>query len=311
MRQAVHHVALVAALCLCSVLVAVGTAVPAGASSSTPLNGRGLDVSAAPLNPAFLSSLVSPPIGEQSRRTSAPPWATYPVRQDFSYATGMQMPSMRDFGPLPATYDLRTFGRVTSVKNQNPRGTCWAFASCGSLESCLLPGETWDFSEDNMVLQSGFDTGGDPYDHGGNRRHVHRLPGPLGRPCDRKPGRVQRRLTPPGLTPSKHVQEVDLIPARGSALDNDNIKNAVMQYGGAYVSMGWYDSAYNATTKSYYYSGSSGTNHGVLIVGWNDNYAAANFVTAPPGNGAVHRQEQLGYGVGEQRLLLRLLLRHS
>ena len=48
--------------------------------------------------------------------------------------------------------------------------------------------------------------------------------------------------TPSGLTPRKHVQEVNWIPARGSALDNDNIKNAVMQYGGVDVSMGWYGS---------------------------------------------------------------------
>ena len=97
--------------------------------------------------------------------------------------------------------------------------------------------------------------------------------------------------TPPGLTPRKHVQEVDWIPLRGSALDNDNVKNAVMQYGGAYASMGWYgapggSSYYNASTTSYYYNGTLSTNHGVLIVGWDDNYSAANFATTPPGNGA-------------------------
>ena len=84
---------------------------------------------------------------------------------------------------------------------------------------------------------------------------------------------------------------VNWIPVRGSALDNDNVKNAVMQYGGTYVSLGWYGSSsgstyYNATTKSYYYDGASGTNHGVVIVGWDDNYAAGNFATTPPGNGA-------------------------
>ena len=79
--------------------------------------------------------------------------------------------------------------------------------------------------------------------------------------------------------------------ARVSATDNAGIKDAVGRYGGAYVSMGWYGSSagstyYNASTASYYYNGTSGTNHGVLIVGWNDSYPAANFATLPPGNGA-------------------------
>ena len=43
---------------------------------------------------------------------------------------------------------------------------------------------------------------------------------------------------------------------------------------------------YKASTASYYYNGTSGTNHEVLIVGWDDNYAASNFATAPAGNGA-------------------------
>ncbi len=64
-----------------------------------------------------------------------------------------------------------------------------------------------------------------------------------------------------------------------------------MQLGGANASMGWYGSSSgsaccNATTQSYYCTGTSGTNHGVLIVGWDANYAAASFATTPPGNGA-------------------------
>ena len=82
-----------------------------------------------------------------------------------------------------------------------------------------------------------------------------------------------------------------LIPRRSSATDNEAIKSAVQQYGGAYVSIGWYGSSggsqyYNASTGSYYYNGSDSTNHGVLIVGWDDEYSATKFATRPPGNGA-------------------------
>jgi C1A family cysteine protease len=71
---------------------------------------------------------------------------------------------------LPAFYDLRKLGKLTPIKQQGSTGTCWAFAAIGSLESSLLPYETWDFSENNMKnLDSnsypwGFDRG---YNDGG------------------------------------------------------------------------------------------------------------------------------------------------
>ena len=49
---------------------------------------------------------------------------------------------------------------------------------------------------------------------------------------------------------------------------------------------------------SYYYNGSSSTNHDVLVVGWDDNYAAANFATTPAGNGAFIVKNSWGTGWG-------------
>ena len=242
----------------------------------------------APINPAFVASVLAPPMGPLSSEASSQPLGERPGPQDFSYTRGMQVPSFRAFETLPATYDLRPLGRVTSVKNQNPYGTCWSFAACGSLESGLLPGETRDFSEDNMVLNSGFDTGPNPYNTGGqifmSTAYLVRWNGPVYETDDA----YGDSSTPAGLSARKHVQEINWIPPRGTPVDNANIKNAVMQYGGADVSTGWYDgsSYYNATTASYYYDGTSGTNHEVVIVGWDDNYAASNFATTPAGNGA-------------------------
>lgn len=45
----------------------------------------------------------------------------------------------------PAMYDLRSTGRVSPVKNQGSCGSCWAFASYGSMESEALPGQLFDF----------------------------------------------------------------------------------------------------------------------------------------------------------------------
>ena len=68
---------------------------------------------------------------------------------------------------FPVKYDLRSKGLLTSVKNQNPYGTCWAHAACASLESWLLKSEgaSNDFSEKNMASVHGFDWG---FDDGGN-----------------------------------------------------------------------------------------------------------------------------------------------
>jgi C1A family cysteine protease len=68
-------------------------------------------------------------------------------------------------GGLSISYDLRTQGRLTPVKDQGQDGNCWAFAAIGSLESSLLPGTSTDLSENNMKNTAGFDTG--PND-GGN-----------------------------------------------------------------------------------------------------------------------------------------------
>ncbi|MBO4838288.1 MAG: InlB B-repeat-containing protein [Lachnospiraceae bacterium] len=43
---------------------------------------------------------------------------------------------MRD--ELPATYDSRNYGLVTSMKDQNPYGSCWAHAAMASIESYMI-----------------------------------------------------------------------------------------------------------------------------------------------------------------------------
>jgi len=58
---------------------------------------------------------------------------------------------------FPATYDLRTLGKVSPVERQAPCGTCWTFGALGALESYLLPNSTTQFSENNSKNYHLFD----------------------------------------------------------------------------------------------------------------------------------------------------------
>ena len=110
------------------------------------------------------------------------------------------------------------------MKAQRPYGTCWAFATFGSLESCLLPGELRDLSEDNIALNAGFDTDGRPYDHGGNFNMSAAYLIRWGGPIDESDDPYGDWVTPPGLTATTHVQEVLYIPGGTKASDTANIK---------------------------------------------------------------------------------------
>ena len=116
--------------------------------------------------------------GDRLRRRGLPPtpdWVAAPsghvaAPHDLSYLTGVQVPRSRVFKAYPSSYDLRVLSRVSPVKDQGAYGTCWAFASLGSLESGLLASNptVWDFSEDNLAWFAGFSVGSDPYNDGGN-----------------------------------------------------------------------------------------------------------------------------------------------
>ncbi|WP_062399698.1 C1 family peptidase [Methanogenium cariaci] len=104
---------------------------------------------------------------------------------DAPYATGLLPSPALAFWPdgytaeavtngsaLPARFDLRDEGRATPARDQGKAGSCWAFATYGSLESTYLTdsGDAMNFSENNMKnlcsdeYPNGFDR--TPYDGG-------------------------------------------------------------------------------------------------------------------------------------------------
>ena len=188
----------------------------------------------------------------------------------------------------------------------------------GSLESCLLPTDPESFSEDNLALNSGFDSalaGADSaYDSGGDAlmatAYLARWDGPVAASEDA----FDDGYTPPGLVAEKHVQDALYLPPRTGPLDNDAIKAAVEDHGAVYTSMyaddgmcGSYDSEYfNAEESACYYDGAADQqDHAIDIVGWDDDYPASNFsddssiTDQPPGNGAFIVRNSWGTGWGD------------
>ncbi len=268
-------------------LILCATLVPWVAAAQTP--------SVAPLNPAFQEFLakrqqqVVTLQPNQMSHGAIPPPIQWPVPSGVVPAlTGIPL-------TLPSSYDLRTLGKVTPIRNQDGCGDCWAFATYSSLESCLLTNETWDFSENNLNITSGFDygccNGGDSLM---SAAYLARWSGPVNESDD--PETWTACTTVPGVVAQKHVQQILFLPLRASATDNNTIKQAVMNYGAVYTAIlitggadylpPYSDVYYNASTYAYYYNGKTPVDHGVAIIGWDDNFAATNFSTRPPGNGA-------------------------
>jgi C1A family cysteine protease len=280
----------------------LAVAVLSGPTAGPPLASAAVappHLRAAPLNPDFPRYLAQLAQRRASgfRQASGKAIGVVPAPMDVSYLTGVRVaPPGRTYA---SSFDLRAQNKVSPVKDQGQFGTCWAFATLGSLESCLLPGELRDFSEDNMALTAGFDTGGDPYNVGGNYWKSSAYLVRWGGPVDESQDAYGDSVTPPGLTAAKHVQEIRYIPGGAGATDTGNIKYALTTWGAVATSISWQDSAYSSATAGFYYSGSAKTNHGVTIVGWDDAFPAASFVSPAPGNGAWLVKNSWGTGWGQ------------
>lgn len=258
--------------------------------------------SLAPLNAAFEKYL-------EDKKAEGPGTATEqgyelknpPSPVDFSHLTGKKLNTSqeRPLKTYPASYDLRNLGRDTPVKDQENCQSCWAFAAVASLESSLLPGETWDFSENHMKNSHGFDLG---CCEGGNSwmstAYFARWSGPVMASDDRY--NSHSCFSPSNLSVQKHVQDIYILPDRGGSLDNDNIKWALMTYGAVRTDMNMTEkSYYSSRYHAYYYTGRGPINHAVTIVGWNDTFNKSKFPTTPAGDGAFIVKNNWGASFGE------------
>jgi C1A family cysteine protease len=271
-----------------------------------------------PLNPAFVQYQQNKSAGKVATQTVnglGLGWVPPP----YELSKAPTATSLAQAQAYPATYDLRTLNKVSPVENQGDCGSCWTFATFGSLESYLLPGLTTTYSENNLKNFADFDytccAGGDSAmstaylarwgttmtDATGATIH--------GGPVTSASDPYSDSSCTSSATTSQiamHVQNVYYLPLKQSALDNNAIKSALMTYGGVYTAFQWESSSsstttsyWNQATAAYYDYNAPGANHAVTIVGWDDNFSAKNFSTTPPGNGAWICKNSWGTSFGQ------------
>lgn len=236
------------------------------------------------------------------------------------------------FSVLPSSYNTSTAKNyVSPVKNQNPLGTCWDFATISVLESSLLKRNTeadnskYDFSENHVRYATsnrngniyGFDR--DP-DGGGNFNMVraYLTRGIANGPVDETDDPYDylsysnggtRTLEETESYPKDDVYVKDTIELSDlptgytesqRAARIEEIKEMVHEYGSVYLCTAINGSNMNYSTYSYYNSEPESITHAVAIVGWDDNYAVSNFKTSQQPNypGAFLIKNSWGPGWG-------------
>ncbi len=246
-----------------------------------------------PMNPAFFRTIQAiedgtfEPISDDGYFLGE-----YPMPEDTSRIKNLVKTSLEPGldTSYPTSFDLRTQNKLTSVRNQGGCGSCWSFATYSSMESCGKPGNDWNFSEQDLIDNHGFDAspcaGGN---HSMSSAYLTRRAGPV--------SEVDvPYLYGDGAAVQRHVQQIFWLPERNDSLDNDTIKYFVTNYGAVHVSY-YHSSTYmDATDQNYYNNVNTNTNHAVAVVGWDDNYNASNFKTTPPGNGAFIIRNSWGTG---------------
>jgi|GEM_PF-1891568 len=214
-----------------------------------------------------------------------------------------------------SSYDLRSQGLITGVRNQSPYGDCWSFSALASGESSLikknLAGTSVDLSELHLSYFSWNRTNatqpagceGDTttwstnyLNYGGNDYLAITS---LARWC----GAANESSVPYGLGSSYSANDGGSSYGQNSYIltnarmanvgDRNAVKNLIETYGAVsayyYMDPSYYSSAYyNPSKAAYYYNGSEQPNHAITLAGWDDNYPASNFNGAcrPSSDGA-------------------------
>ena len=216
---------------------------------------------------------------------------------------------------LPSAYDARDYGLVTSVKNQNPFGTCWAHAFCAAAESSLISQgyadkDSIDLSEAHLIwFRTHNYVGGssnpalldrrlipdskyDDFSYGGNDNDsvatVARWSGLTTEEKFSYTSNDSSKMNYPASDMFESDYQLSSAIFYNKSTDMSGIKQAIMKNGAVSTSYFYDKDLFNSSADGYcfYQNTESSTNHSVTVVGWNDSFSASNFKVTPPASGA-------------------------
>ena len=292
----------------------------------------------APLNPAFVKWLDAQkerkahlPADSPALGLAADPYGRRfgyipdPILPQTTNAPLTQMEALVQAGlaVFQPIHDPRTWlpsglpSGLSLPRNQNPYGTCWSFSSIAALEYALVKaGASRELSEWHLAYfaynpinvfpsftKSSVASGEhETFDQGGNFSIAQAT---MAR-GDLAGGPVPRSSsTYGGALPSPSTNSVATISKAllADTANKDTIKGLLNEYGVVAMSMMWEDSKCNNNTWSFRYvqSGTTDTNHGVNIVGWDDTWSKTKFPAGnqPSTDGAWIVRNSWGTGWGD------------
>ena len=223
---------------------------------------------------------------------------------------------------IPSTYNSVDEGFVTSIKNQNPYGNCWAYAACSVAESYLIKkgmaSSDIDLSEAHLNYYM-YHNKGDKYENTDNdQTNV------IGKysftDVGADPRMLQLAMSNFGLASETIYPISKITTMQGSKEDQNNtqyvmtnsnllcqqakgnesiIKQVILDNGSVLAC--YYDTSTAYKNSNYYNANEVNSfNHAISIVGWDDSYAANNFDNKPTRNGAWLIKNSWGTGFGNQ-----------
>lgn len=211
---------------------------------------------------------------------------------------------------LPAKFDARDSGWITSVKDQGDYESCWAFASIAAIEANLIKNgraqSSVDLSENQLAYffynrqtdKLGYTAG----DHNKTLRGNYLSSGGTlqgtGIALTTWAGVITEDKSPYLTTPPaslcyasdysvKNVYLYNYSTDSTAELNKSTatIKQAVLDHGAVACGI-FMDPQYLNYDNAAYNCPLENGNHAVTIVGWDDSYPAANFLSKPAANGA-------------------------
>ncbi len=226
---------------------------------------------------------------------------------------------------LPASFDLRSKGLVSSVKSQKNYGMCWSFSAVNSMENHLIARKPeidlseWHLAYYTYSQKFGFPLASmtdmdDIFQQGGNYYILTPIltgwTGPVSEAVfpfdDYDVLNPEAEWDEVKAQAEYHVSDTNLFLYQ---LEDENfpaqlraVKQAIYQGNALSVSYYNHNLYYDSSHNSYYnYDNhiSGGNYHAVSIVGWDDDFPAENFKTSPEQNGAWLVKNSWGEGWGD------------